>query len=79
MHRPGYTPVDLTPDDLQGEHNRPLDDKNEDYGGGLPPIPYYPRAPQGPPAYQQSPPPPPVSSGRGSPLWSQQAALDPPL
>jgi hypothetical protein len=46
------------------------DDENEDYGGRLPPIPYnYPRAYQGPPAYQQPPPPPPVfSSGRGFPL-----------
>jgi hypothetical protein len=69
----GYTPVGLTPDDLQDEHNGPLDDENEDYGGGLPPIPYcYPRAPQGPPAYQQPPPPPLlVSSGRGFPLWSK--------
>jgi hypothetical protein len=70
MRRLGYTPVGLPPDDLQGEHNGPPDNENEDYGGGLPPIPYYyPRAPQGPPAYQQPPPPPPVlSSGRGSPL-----------
>jgi hypothetical protein len=69
----GYTPVGLTPDDLQDEHNGPPDDENEDYGGGLLPIPYYyPRAPQGPAAYQQSPPPPLlVLSGRGSPLWSQ--------
>ena len=67
----GYTPVGLTPDDLQGEHNGPPDNENEDYGGGLPPIPYHPMAPQGPPAYQQPPPPPlVVSSGRGSPLWS---------
>jgi Reverse transcriptase (RNA-dependent DNA polymerase) len=70
MRRLGYTPVGLPPDDLQGEHNGPPDDENEDYGGGLPPIPYnYPRAYQGPPAYQQPPPPPLVlSSGRGSPL-----------
>jgi hypothetical protein len=69
----GYTPVGLPPDDLQGEHNGPLDDENEDYGGGLPPIPYkYPRAYQGPPAYQQPPPPPPVlTSGRGTPLTSK--------
>ena len=33
MRRPGYTPVGLSPDDLQGEHNRPPDDENEDYGG----------------------------------------------
>jgi hypothetical protein len=71
MHRLGYTPVGLPPDDLQNEHNGPPDDENGDYGGGLPPIPYnYPRAYQGPPAYQQPPPPPPpvLSSGRGSPL-----------
>ena len=43
MRRPGYTPVGLTPGDLQGEHNGPPDD-----GGGLPPIPYHPAAPQGP-------------------------------
>jgi hypothetical protein len=46
MHRLGYTPVGLPPDDLQGEHNGPLDNENEDYGGGdlppLPPIPYQP-------------------------------------
>jgi hypothetical protein len=70
MCRLGYTPVGLPPDDLQDEHNGPPDNENEDYGGGLPPIPYnYPRAPQGPPAYQQPLPPPPVFlSGRGSPL-----------
>jgi hypothetical protein len=51
MCRPGYTPVGLTPDDLQGEHNGPPDDENEGYGGGLPPIPYYSRVPQGPHAY----------------------------
>jgi hypothetical protein len=28
----GYTPVGLPPDDLQGGHNRPLDDENGDYG-----------------------------------------------
>jgi hypothetical protein len=60
MHCPGYTPVGLPPDDLQGEHNGPLDYENEDYGGGglppLPPIPYHPVAPQGPPAARQQPP-----------------------
>jgi hypothetical protein len=44
MHRPGYTPVGLPPNDLQGKHNGPPDNENEDYGGGdlcpLPPIPY---------------------------------------
>jgi hypothetical protein len=65
-----YTPVGLPPDDLQDEHNGPLDDENEDYGGGLPPIPYnYSRVYQDPPAYQQPPPPPPMfSSRRGSPF-----------
>jgi hypothetical protein len=75
MRRPGYTPVGLPPDDLQGEHNGPPDNENEDYGGGglppLPPIPYHPVAPQGPPAARQQPPPPStVTSGRGSPLQS---------
>jgi Reverse transcriptase (RNA-dependent DNA polymerase) len=75
MHRLGYTPVGLPPDDLQGEHNRPLDNENEDYGGGdlppLPPIPYQPLAPQGPPAARQQPlTPSPVTSGRGSPALS---------
>jgi hypothetical protein len=69
MHCPGYTPVGFPHDDLQGEHNGPPDDENEDYGGGLPPIPYnYSRVPQGPPAYQQPPPPSLVLSGRESPL-----------
>ena len=70
MRRPGYTPVGLTPGDLQGEHNGPPDNENEDYGSGLPPIPYHPVASQGPPAFQQPPPLPPASGGRGSPLWS---------
>jgi hypothetical protein len=39
MHHPSYTPVGLPPDDLQGEHNGPPDNENEDYGGGaLPPL-----------------------------------------
>jgi hypothetical protein len=71
----GYTPVGLPPDDLQSEYNGPPDNENEDYGGGglppLPPIPYHPVAPQGPPAARQQPPPPStVTSGRGSPLQS---------
>jgi hypothetical protein len=74
MHCLGYTPVGLTPGDLQGEHNGPLDNENENYGGGLPPLPpnpYHPMVSQGPPAARQQPPPPlPVSSGRGSPLQS---------
>jgi hypothetical protein len=32
MRRLGYTPVDLPPDDLQGEHNGPPDDKMVDMG-----------------------------------------------
>ena len=39
MHHLGYTPVGLPPDNLQGEHNGPLDDENSGNGGGLPPIP----------------------------------------
>jgi hypothetical protein len=39
MHCPGYTPVGLPHDVLQGEHNRPLDDENGDYGGDLPNVP----------------------------------------
>jgi hypothetical protein len=42
MRRLGYTPVGLPSDDLQGEHNRPPDNENEDHGGGLPPLPYGP-------------------------------------
>jgi hypothetical protein len=48
MHRPGYTPVGLTPDDLQGEHNRPLDDENGEHRGGLLPIPVGPAGGQVP-------------------------------
>jgi hypothetical protein len=75
MRHLGYTPVGLPPDDLQGEHNGPPNNENEDYGGGdlppLPPIPYQPLAPQGPPAARQQPPSPsPVTSGRGSPVLS---------
>jgi hypothetical protein len=75
MHCLGYTPMGLPPDDLQGEHNRPPDNENEDYGGGdffpLPPILYQPMAPQCPPAANQQPPPPlPITSGRGSPVLS---------
>jgi hypothetical protein len=75
MHHPGYTPVGLPPENLQGEHNGPPDNENQDYEGGgltpLSPIPYHPMAPQGPPAARQQPPPPsPVTSGRGSPVLS---------
>ena len=39
MRHSGYTPVGLTPDDHQGEHNNPPDNENGENGGGLPPIP----------------------------------------
>ena len=45
MHHPGYVPVGLPPDGLQGEYNRPLDDENGENGGGLPPIPMGPAGP----------------------------------
>jgi hypothetical protein len=48
MCRLRYTPVGLPPDDLQGKHNRPLDDENGEYGGGLPPIPVGPAGGQAP-------------------------------
>jgi hypothetical protein len=48
MRRLRYTPVGLPPDDLQGEHNRPPDDENGEYGGGLPPIPIGPAGGQAP-------------------------------
>jgi hypothetical protein len=54
MHRLGYTPVGLPPDDLRGEHNGPPDDENGEYGGGLPPIPVRPAGGQ-PPWQQQQP------------------------
>jgi hypothetical protein len=70
MHHLSYTPVGLPPDDLQGEHNRPLNDENNDYRGGdvkdLPSIPPPPRhlpltptgrAPSVPPECQQILPP----------------------
>jgi hypothetical protein len=34
MCRLGYTPVGLSPDDLQSEHNGPPDNENNNYGGG---------------------------------------------
>jgi hypothetical protein len=70
MRRLGYTPVGLPPDDLQGEHNRPPDDENGDYGGGLPPIsvgpaggqaPWQPMQPQQPPMFLPAYPPLPPS------------------
>jgi hypothetical protein len=41
-----YTPVGLPPDDLQDEHNRPLDSENGEHGGKLPPIPVGPAGSQ---------------------------------
>jgi hypothetical protein len=66
----GYTPVGLPPDDLQGEHNRPPDDENGEYGGVLPPIPmgpaggqapWQPMQPQQPPMFPPAYPPLPPS------------------
>jgi hypothetical protein len=48
MRHPGYTPVGLPPDDLQGEHNKPPDSENGENGGGLPPIPVGPAGGQVP-------------------------------
>ena len=68
MCRLGYTPVGLTPDDHQGEHNIPPDDENEDHGGDFPQIPYQPRPlPPQPPA-QYYPPVPPSHKGKGRAL-----------
>jgi hypothetical protein len=63
MCRLGYTPVGLPPDDLQGEHNGPPNNENEDYEGGLPPLPYG-LAGQVPWQHMQppQPPQPPVQS-----------------
>ena len=64
MCQPGYTPVGLTPDDHQGEHNISLDDENEDHGGDFPNIPYRPAPiPPQPPA--QYYPPAPLSPPHG--------------
>jgi hypothetical protein len=73
MRRPGYTPVDLPPDDLHGEHNGPPDDENEDYGGGLPPIPVGPAGGQVPWQHMQ-PQQPPMQ-----PPQQQQYPAYPPL
>jgi hypothetical protein len=58
MCHPGYTPVGLPPDDLQGEHNRPLDGENGEHGGGLPPIPVRPAGGQVPWQHMQPQQPP---------------------
>jgi hypothetical protein len=58
MHCPGYTPVGLSPDDLQGEHNRPPDSENGEHGGELPFVPVGPASGQAPwlPMQPQQPP-----------------------
>ena len=89
MRQPGFTPVGITPDDLQCEHNIPPDDENEDYGGGdFPPIPpaNHGRAPYVPP---RSPPCllgiTPPSSPNGpmympqTPVWPRSPNPDAPL
>jgi hypothetical protein len=58
MRHLGYTPVGLSPDDLQGEHNRPLDNENGEHGGGLPPIPVGPAGGQVPWQHMQPQQPP---------------------
>jgi hypothetical protein len=54
----GYTSVGLPPNDLQNEHNRPLDSENGEHGGGLPPIPVGPAGGQGPWQHMQPQQPP---------------------
>jgi hypothetical protein len=55
---PGYTPVGLPPDDLQGKHNRPPDSENGEHGGKLPPIPVGPAGGQVPWQHMQPQQPP---------------------
>ena len=65
MCQPGYTPVGLTPDDHQGEHNIPPDDENEDHEGDFPQVPYRQiTIPPLPPA-QYYPPAPLSLKGKG--------------
>jgi hypothetical protein len=65
MRRPGYTPVGLPPDDLQGEHNGPPDSENGGHGSGLPPIPVGPAGGQVPWQHMQ-PQQPPMQLPRSS-------------
>ena len=65
MHQPGFTPVGITLIDLQGEHNIPPDNENEDHGGGLPSILYQPLAVAPQPPVQYYPPQPPASLTHG--------------
>ena len=72
MRRLGFTPVGITPDDLQGEHNMPLDNENGENGGGLPLIPQGGQVPwqhMQPPQLPLQPPrqQPPQSSYYGYP------------
>ena len=67
MHRLGFTPVGITPNDLQGEHNIPPDDENEDYGGGAIPPANHDRALYVPPS---SPPHSPGMTPPSSPSGS---------
>jgi hypothetical protein len=73
MHRPGYTPVGLPPDDLQGKHNKPPNSENGEHGGGLPPIPVGPAGGQVPWQHMQ-PQQPPLQ-----PPQQQQQFAYPPL
>jgi hypothetical protein len=73
MRCPGYTPVGLTPDDLQGEHNGPPDDENGKHGGGLPLIPVRPAGGQVPWQHMQPQQPP------FQPHQQQQRFAYPPL
>jgi hypothetical protein len=72
-HCLGYTPVGLPPGDLQGEHNRPPDDENSGYGGGLPPISVGPAGGQMPWQHMQPQQPP------FQPPQQQQCFAYPPL
>ena len=76
MHRPGFTPVGITPDDLQGEHNIPPDDENGEDGGGLPPIPYGPAGGQVPWQHMQ-PLQPPLQPPRQQPPQSSYYGYPP--
>jgi hypothetical protein len=58
MRHPGYTPVGLPPNDLQGEHNGPLDNENGEHEGGLPPISVGPAGSQAPWQHMQPQQPP---------------------
>jgi hypothetical protein len=63
----------VSPDDLQDEHNGPLDSENGEHGGGLPPIPVGPAGGQWPWQHMQ-PQQPPMQ-----PPQQQQDLAHPPL